>query len=76
MRCAIGRPGVKAMIDHNQYEVAALESASSQAGSYIESIGKTDLAAFTQSEWSSLIDVVVTAFRDHLSAAYADDPPF
>jgi hypothetical protein len=27
-------------------------------------------------EWSTLIDVVVTAFQDSLRTAYADDPPF
>ena len=64
------------MIDPNKHEVNALAAASSSAGEYIESIAKTDLAAFTEAEWSTLIEVLVTAFQDHLRNAYADDPPF
>ena len=45
-------------------------------GEYVESLGHTDLARFTGHEWSCLIEVIVTAFQDHLRTAYADDPPF
>ena len=64
------------MIDPNKHELNALAAASSSGGEYIESIAKTDLTTFTQSEWSTLIDVLITAFQDHLRNAYADDPPF
>ena len=64
------------MIDPNKHEVNALAAASRNAGEYIESIAKTDLAAFTEAEWLTLIEVLVTAFQDHLRNAYADDPPF
>ena len=67
---------LKGMIDPNKHEAAALVTASSRAGAYIDSIAKTDLAKFSDAEWSTLIDVIVTAFQNHLSAAYADDPPF
>jgi len=46
------------------------------AGAYVEEIGKTDLACWTEQEWATLIDVAVTAFQDFLRQAYADDPPF
>ena len=53
-----------------------MATASQAAGEYVESIGKTDLATFTEHEWSDLIRTVVIAFQDHLGAAYAVDPPF
>ena len=64
------------MIDPNQHETNALAAACQRGGEYVESLSKTDLATFTAVEWSTLIDVVVTAFQDSLRTAYADDPPF
>jgi hypothetical protein len=64
------------MIDPNQHETNALAAACQTGGEYVESLAKTDLATFTVVEWSTLIDVVVTAFQDSLRTAYADDPPF
>jgi hypothetical protein len=64
------------MIDPNQHETNALAAACQTGGEYVESLAKTDLASFTPVEWSTLIDVVVTAFQDSLRTAYADDPPF
>lgn len=64
------------MIDPNQHETNALAAACQTGGEYVESLAKTDLATFTSVEWSTLIDVVVTAFQDSLRTAYADDPPF
>ena len=76
MRCMHITARLKGMIDPNKHEVNALAAASRTAGEYIESIAKTDLTAFTEAEWSTLIEVLVTAFQDHLRNAYADDPPF
>ena len=76
MRCMNITARLKGMIDTNKHEVNALAAASRTAGEYIESIAKTDLTAFTEAEWSTLIEVLVTAFQDHLRNAYADAPPF
>ena len=76
MRCMHITARLKGMIDPNKHEVNALAAASRMGGEYIDSIAKTDLAAFTEAEWTTLIDVLITAFQDHLRAAYADDPPF
>ena len=67
---------ISAEMHPNKHEVNALAAASSSGGEYIESIAKTDLTTFTQAEWLTLIDVLITAFQDHLRNAYADDPPF
>ena len=64
------------MIDPNTHELNALATAGAEGGAYVESLGKTDLARFTAQEWDTLVEVIVTAFQDHLREAYADDPPF
>ena len=64
------------MIDPNTHELNALSAAGGEGGAYVESLGKTDLALFTAQEWATLVEVIVTAFQDHLREAYADDPPF
>ena len=64
------------MINWNHHQIEAMATASQAGGEYVESIGKTDLATFTEPEWSNLIRTVVVAFQDHLGAAYAVDPPF
>ena len=54
------------MVDPTEHEVAAMRAASPVAGEYIESLGKTDLAAFAEAEWLTLIEVIVTAYTDAL----------
>ena len=64
------------MIDPNKHEVNALAAASRMGGEYVESIAKTDLACWSEHEWNTLVDVLVSAFQEHLRTAYSDDPPF
>jgi len=64
------------VIDPSPHEMQALAAASAQGGAYIESLAKTDLAQFTAQEWATLVEVIVSAFQDHLCQAYANDPPF
>ncbi len=75
-RCQNITGRLKGMIDPNKHEANALSAAGMSAGAYVEEIGKTDLARWTEQEWATLIDVAVTAFQDFLRQAYADDPPF
>ena len=75
-RCQDIAARLKGMIDPNKHEAAALVAASTSGGAYVELTGKTDLATWTEQEWSTLIDVIVTSFQDFLREAYADDPPF
>ena len=75
-RCQNITARLKGMIDPNKHEANALAAASISAGAYVEEIGKTDLANWSEQEWATLIDVAVTAFQDFLRQAYADDPPF
>jgi hypothetical protein len=64
---------LKGMIDASEHERAALTAAGISGGEYVERTGRTDLALWSTEEWSVLIDVIVTAYQDHLRAAHADD---
>ena len=75
-RCQDITGKLSGMIDPNKHETNALFAASISGGAYVETIGKTDLAVWTEQEWAALIDVIVTSFQDFLRQAYADDPPF
>lgn len=66
----------KGMIDPNVHEANALAAACLSGGAYVEELGKTDLASWSEQEWATLVDVIVTSFQDFLRQAYADDPPF
>lgn len=76
MRCLDIVTRLKGMINPNEHEAAALCQASAVGGEYVESLGRTDLAQWSAQEWATLIDVVVTAFQDHLREAYTEFPPF
>ena len=65
------------MIDPTPNEITAMEGASPAAGEYIDSLDKTDMAAFTYEEWMTLIEVIVTAYLDTLhNLPGEDEPPF
>jgi hypothetical protein len=54
------------MIDPTPNEEAAMEAGGVAAGEYLESLGRSDLAALTVAEWRTLIEVVVTGYCDTL----------
>jgi hypothetical protein len=54
------------MVDPDEHEIAAIAAASPMAGEYLDSIGKTDLAVLTESEWLTLLEVIITAYQDAL----------
>ncbi len=59
------------MTDPNAIELAAMATASDRAGEYIESLRKTDMAAWTPAEWASFIEVVCGGYVDSLCAQQA-----
>lgn len=63
------------MIDPTENETAALEAAGERAGEYLESLGKSDLAAMSGEEWRTLIEVIVTGFTDRLRELADARPP-
>ena len=65
----------KRMFD--SYEEKALDTAGEQAGAYLDTIGKTDLATLTEPEWKTFLEAAVNGFGDGMRAACADlEPPF
>lgn len=58
-------------VEQENYE-ASLIYAGEMAGEYLESISETDLAALTEHQWRTLLDVVVRNQRQKM----ADLPPF
>jgi hypothetical protein len=42
-------------------------------GEYLESIGKSDLATLTETEWDTFVEVIVTGYCDHLRDLAAKD---
>lgn len=45
-------------------EIYKFEHAGAMAGEYLESIGKTDLAALSREEWLQLLYIVVKGFHE------------
>lgn len=54
------------MIDPTPNETEAMCVGGQMGGEYLESIGKSDLATLTETEWDRFIDAVVTGYCDHL----------
>jgi hypothetical protein len=61
------------MIDPSPNETTAMEFGGLMGGEYLESIGKTDLATLSVTEWDRFIDAVVTGYCDHLRELAARD---
>jgi len=61
------------MIDPSPNETSAMQFGGQMGGEYLESIGKTDLAMLTETEWDRFIDTVVTGYCDHLRQLAARD---
>ena len=61
------------MIDPTPNEAEAMTVGGQQGGEYLESIGKSDLATLTETEWDRFIDAVVTGYCDPLRVLAAKD---
>lgn len=61
------------MIDPTPNEMQAMTVGGHQGGEYLESIGKSDLACLTETEWGCFIEVVVTGYCDHLRTLAGQD---
>ncbi len=61
------------MIDSTPNETEAMTVGGQMGGEYLESIGKSDLATLTETEWGRFIEAVVTGYCDHLRELAARD---
>ena len=63
------------MVDPTELEQAAIAAALAPLGEYVGSIGMDrPLADYSRKEVLTLIEVVVTAFQDHLIQAETERP--
>lgn len=77
LRCLnlFARHGRRAVVDPTELEQAAMASALVPLGDYVASLGMNrPLADYSRDEVLTLIEVVVTAFQDHLIRAEAEHP--
>jgi hypothetical protein len=61
------------MIDPTPNEHAAMAAGGDAAGGYLESIGKSDLATLSPTEWRQMIKIVVTGYCDTLRELAGQD---
>ena len=54
------------MVDPNPIELAALGQAGARAGDYIDSLGRTDMARWSEAEWTAFIKVICGGYVDAL----------
>ncbi|WP_085440270.1 DUF6511 domain-containing protein [Magnetofaba australis] len=68
------------MIDPTPRDEVAFRYAGQMVGEYVESIGKSDLRAFTLVEFLTLVEVAVTGYLDERArqdeSAKLNDTPF
>jgi Family of unknown function (DUF6511) len=57
-------------------EVLAIQDAAKAAGEYLDSIGKTDLAKMTETEWLTLSECIVCTALDVLAKVSLANIPF
>ncbi len=54
------------MIDPNPIELAAMRQAGARAGDYIDSLGRTDMAGWSEPEWTAFIAAICGGYVDAL----------
>lgn len=54
------------MIDPNPIERAAMRRAGDCAGAYIDSLGRTDMAAWSATEWTTLVELICGSYVEAL----------
>jgi len=59
------------------YEARALAAGGNDAGSYLDSIGKTDLATLEQTEWTFFLSTILKGYAEAMRVAVASgEAPF
>lgn len=77
MGCLDAAHGNKGMINPTRHEITAIEAASGPAGEYIETLGRTDMATWSESEWMCFLECVITAYSDQMKQlTKSGEPPF
>jgi hypothetical protein len=56
----------RAMIDPTPNEQAAIRHGGDMGGEVLDSLGRTDLALLTETEWLAFVEAIVTGYCDRL----------
>jgi hypothetical protein len=64
--CAIMCDQIRNVKRLDMYELSALDAAGAQAGSYLDTIGKSDLATLNELEWREFLKRVVLSFGNSI----------
>lgn len=54
------------MVDPNDQEMAAMRRAGQIAGEYIEAVGRSDMATWSEEDWKGFIEAICGAYVDCL----------
>ena len=54
------------MVDPNDQEVAAMKVAADIAGQYIDAVGRTDMATWSEADWRGFVEAICSAYVDAL----------
>lgn len=54
------------MVDPNEQEITAMRAAGDIAGQYIDSVGRTDMATWSEQDWRGFIEAICGAYVDAL----------
>ncbi len=61
------------MIDPTPNEQDALNAGAQSGGAFLDTLGQTDLADLSLTDWQVFIEIIVTAYCDHLRELAARD---
>lgn len=59
------------MNDFSENEIASIIATGPRAGAYLDTLGKTDLAALTEQEWLEFIATTVMAYAEEMAKRHA-----
>jgi hypothetical protein len=54
------------MVDPNEQEAAAMRAAGDIAGQFIDAVGRTDMATWSEQDWQGFIEAICGAYVDAL----------
>lgn len=60
----------------DDFERRALEDGGNAGGSYLDEIGKTDLASLDEDEWSTFLSRVLTGYADSMREIVSREIPY
>lgn len=76
LSCAPNSLAGAVMQEFTETEEEAIAAGGAQAGAYLDSIGKTDLAELTPEQWTKFLGTFFHGYSVHMREAARANPPF